>query len=82
MSEAQELKQQCLTMAAEDFGLLMVIIGDLGYPGYRIAICRLRGASYSKCSINLRVSRAMVQRHWKKCKKKGYDTELKRLFNF
>jgi hypothetical protein len=82
MSEAQELKQQCLTMAAEDFGLLMVIIGDLGYPGYRIAICKLKGASYNQCRISLGVSRGTVQRRWKKCKKKGYDLHLKRMFNF
>jgi hypothetical protein len=82
MSEEQRIKEKCIEMAAEDFRLLLTIIGDLGYPGYRIAICKLRGASYTKCCISLGVSRAMVQRYWKKCKIRGYDSELRRMFNF
>lgn len=82
MSEDQQIKEKCISMAADDFSLLLTIIGELGYPGYRIAICKLRGASYNQCKISLGVSRQAVQRHWKKCREMGYDLHLKRIFNF
>lgn len=80
MSEAEQLKKECLTMAATELEQLMNIIGDLGYPGYRVSLCRIKGGSYNQCRLRLGISRSKAQRHWKSCRKKGYDADLKRIF--
>ena len=81
MSEAQELKQQCLTMAAAELELLMNIIGDLTFIGYKISLCRLKGYSYGQCARNYRISKSRAQWHWENCREKGHDVHLKRMFN-
>lgn len=81
MSEEQQLKEQCIRMAAADLEKLLSIIGDLGYLGYKICRCKLKGYSYNQCKGKLRVSRSLVQWHWKKCKRLGYDVELRRILN-
>ena len=81
MSEEQRIKEQCLQMAAEELQMLFTIIGELGYVGYKISMCKLKGASYNQCKIGLGVSRGMVQRYWRNCRRKGYDTQLKKIFN-
>lgn len=81
MSEAQELKQQCLTMAVAELEQLLIIIGDLGYVGYKISLCRIKGFSYGQCARNFRIKKSVVQYHWENCRKKGYDISLKKMFN-
>ncbi len=81
MSEAEQLKEQCLTMAATELELLFTIIGDLGFVGYKISLCKLKGYSYNQCRRKYGISRPQAQRHWKNCRKKGYDADLKRMFN-
>lgn len=80
MSEAEQLKKECVAMAAAELQILMNIIGDLGYAGYRVSICRLKGGSYNQCRLRLGISRSKAQRHWKNCLKKGYHNDLKRIF--
>lgn len=81
MSEAEHIKEHCAKMAAAELELLLKIIGDLGYVGYKISLCKLKGSSYSQCKSKIGVSRAKVQRHWKTCRSMGYDIHLKRIFN-
>lgn len=81
MSEAEQLKEQCLTMAATELELLFTIIGDLGFVGYKISLCKLKGYSYNQCRRKHGISRPQAQRHWKNCRNKGYDIHLKRMFN-
>lgn len=81
MSEAQLIKEQCLRMAAAELEQLMNIIGDLGYVGYKISLCRIRGFSYLQCGSKFGISKALAQWHWRNCRKKGYDIKLKQIFN-
>lgn len=81
MSEAQQIKEQCLTMAAAELELLLKIIGDLGYIGYKISLCKVKGYSYAQCGRKFRVSKSLAQWHWNSCRNKGYDLHLKRIFN-
>jgi hypothetical protein len=81
MSEAEQLKKQCLEMAATELELLMSIIGDLGFVGYKISLCKIKGYSYNQCRRKYGISRPQAQRHWKKCREKEYDIHLKRMFN-
>ena len=80
MSEAQQLKEQCLTMAVAELEQLMNIIGDLGFTGYKISLCRIKGLSYGQCARNFRVSKSLAQWYWESCQKKGYDIQLKKIF--
>jgi hypothetical protein len=81
MSEAQQIKQQCLIMAAAEIEQLLKIIGDLGYPGYKISLCKLKGLSYNQCARKYNISKSLAQWHWDKCRDKGYDIQLKKIFN-
>ena len=81
MSEEQRIKEQCLRMAQAEMEMLFTIIGDLGYVGYKISMCKLKGSSYNQCKTKLGVSRSKVLRYWKNCRNKGYDVHLKRIFN-
>jgi hypothetical protein len=81
MSEEQRIKEQCLQMAASEIEKLFTIIGDLGYVGYKISMCKLKGLSYNQCGAKLGVSRGKVQRYWRNCRLKGYDHDLRRIFN-
>lgn len=81
MSEAEQLKKQCLAMAATELELLMNIVGELGYEGYKISLCKIKGHSYNQCRRKYGISRSQSQRIWKKCRKNGYDIHLKRMFN-
>lgn len=81
MSEAENIKEHCAKMAAAEVEVLFKIIGDLGYVGYKISMCKLKGSSYNQCKTKLGVSRALVQWHWKNCRRKGYDSHLKKIFN-
>jgi hypothetical protein len=81
MSEEQRIKEQCLQMAATEMEKLFTIIGDLGYPGYKIAMCRLKGYSYLQCAHKFGISKSLAQWYWNSCQKKGYDIDLKKIFN-
>jgi hypothetical protein len=81
MSEEQRIKEQCLQMAGAEIEMLFTIIGDLGYIGYKISMCKLKGLSYSQCGAKLGVSRGKVQRYWRNCRRRGYDAHLKKIFN-
>lgn len=80
MSEAEQIKILCLTKAAKDMEELFNIIGDLGYVGYKISMCKMKGYSYQQCANKLGISKALAQYHYEKCKEKLYDTALKRIF--
>jgi hypothetical protein len=80
MSEAQLLKQQCLTMAAAELEQLLLIIGELGYVGYKISLCKIKGLSYTQCSRKFNISKSLAQFYWEKCQTKGYDIKLKNIF--
>jgi hypothetical protein len=80
MSEAEQLKKECLTMAVAELELLMNIIGDLGFPGYRVSLCRLKGYSYGQCARNAKISKSLAQWYWETCQKRGYDVQLKQIF--
>jgi hypothetical protein len=80
MSEAEQLKKECMAMAVAELEQLMNIIGDLGYRGYRVSICRLKGYSYGQCAQNLNISKSLAQWYWESCQKKGYDIVLKQIF--
>jgi hypothetical protein len=81
MSEAQQIKEQCITMAVAELELLMNIIGDLGYIGYKVSLCRLKGLSYGRCSRNFKIKKSLAQYYWESCQQKGYDLHLKRMFH-
>lgn len=81
MSEAQQLKEQCLSMAVAELEQLMNIIGDLGYIGYKISLCRLKGSSYLQCAQKFNISKSLAQYYWNNCISKGYDQTLQKMFN-
>lgn len=81
MSEEQRIKEACLRTAQADMELLFTIIGELGYTGYKIAMCKIKGNSYLQCAQKLGISKSLAQYHWENCKQKGYDSNLKKIFN-
>jgi len=74
-------KEDIMKMAAEELQELFKIIGDLGYEGYKISMCKLKGNSYGKCAQKLGLDRSAAQRHFRKCIDKRYDIALKRIFS-
>jgi hypothetical protein len=80
MSEEQRIKEQCIQMAVTEMEQLLNIIGDLGYKGYKICMCRLKGYSYLQCAQKFGVKKSRAQYYWETCKNKGYDIHLKRMF--
>ena len=81
MTEAQKLKIACISMAAAEIELLFKIVGDLGHLGYKVSLYRLYGASYNQCAQKFGISKSLAQFHWYKCIDKGYDSDLRRMFN-
>lgn len=81
MSEEQRIKEQCLRMAQTEMERLFTIIGNLGYVGYKISMCKLKGYSYLQCANKFGISKSLAQYHWENCKSKGYDSDLIRIFN-
>lgn len=80
MSEGEQIKILCLTQAAKEVEELMHIIGELGFVGYRISMCKIKGNSYQQCANKYGISKALAQYHYEKCKEKLYDIALKRIF--
>lgn len=74
------LKEQIAKLAAEELEELLSIVGDLGNVGYKICLCKLKGFSYQQCANKFGIQRANAQKIWVKCRKKGYDEALKRIF--
>lgn len=77
---SEKTKQELMQLAAHDLEQLLIVIGELGFTGYKIALMRLRGASLGQCALKLRVSKMTVRWTWEKCREKGYDEVLKKLF--
>lgn len=80
MSEAEQIKILCLTKAAKEMEELFNIIGDLGYVGYKISLCKIKGYSYQQCAIRFGITKRRAQKYYEKCNRNGYDTALKRIF--
>lgn len=81
MSAEQEIKQQVMSMAVSDIELLLNIIGDLTYVGYKISLCKLKGNSYMQCAIKYNIQKSAAQYYFEKCIEKQYDIALRKLFN-
>jgi hypothetical protein len=80
MTEAEQLKILCLTQAAKDIERLLNIIGDLGYVGYKISLCKIKGYSHKQCARKFGISKSLAQWHWDNCRKKGYHIHLEKMF--
>lgn len=80
MSEAEQLKKQCMIMAVEQIEELLNIIGELGYIRYKIVLCKLKGNSLLQCAIKCRVTKRIAQKAWEKSTRNGYDIALKKIF--
>lgn len=80
MSSEQEIKQKVMSMAVSEMETLLNIIGDLGYCGYKISMCKLRGNSYQACANKFGIDKSTAQRYYEKCIEKQYDITLKELF--
>lgn len=81
MSDGQQIKEHVLQMAAMDVEKLFSIIGDLGFIGYKISLCKLKGYSLKQCANKFHVSKSCAQRSYKKCIVNRYDIHLKRIFS-
>jgi hypothetical protein len=73
-------KEDIMKMAAGEVQLLLDIIGDLGYVGYKISMCKLYGNSYQQCANKFGIDKSAAQRHYEKCIEKQYDIALKKIF--
>lgn len=69
-----------MTMAASELQELLTIIGELGYLGYKISMCKLKGNSYQQCATRFGITKSAAQRYWEKCIENRYDISLKRIF--
>lgn len=78
--DIKRVKELCITQASSDVEQLLKIIGDLGYVGYRISLCKLYGYSYKQCAIRYGVRRSHAQKYFEKCTRLGYSEDLKRIF--
>ncbi len=74
-------KEHIAKMAAADLEELLAIVGDLGYPAYRISLCKLKGQSHQQCANKFNISKSTAQSMWEKCMSKSYDIALRRIFN-
>lgn len=81
MSETQKTKEQLLQMAAGDLEQFLHIVGELGFKGYKVCLCRLHGKSLQQCAKKHGVSVMFVRWAWEKCQANGYDAVLKNLFH-
>jgi len=79
-NETEKIKQQMIGMAVTDMEKLFEIIGELGFIGYKISMCKIKGYSYKQCALKYGVSKSAAQRFWQKCIDKRYDIALKNLF--
>lgn len=75
-------KEDILQMAANEVELLFTIIGDLGYIGYKISMCKLHGNSYQQCATKFGISRSAARRYYEKCVEYRHDIALKQIFHF
>lgn len=73
-------KKHMMEMAVDELEELMRIIGDLGYIGYKISMCKLYGNSYQQCANKFKIPKSTAQWHWEKCTEKQYDIALKKIF--
>lgn len=76
----EHIKQHMMRMAVEEVELLLSIIGDLGFDGYKICMCKLHGNSYQQCSNKFNIPKSSAQRYWEKCTQNEYDIALKKIF--
>lgn len=81
MSTEQEIKQQVMCMAVGEIEILLNIISDLGYVGYKISMCKIKGFSYMQCAQKFGIPKSTAQSYWEKCTQKAYDIALRKLFN-
>jgi len=80
MSESEQIKRQVLGMAISEIEELLNIIGDLGYLGYKISLCKIKGNSYQQCANKFNIPKSTAQTYYEKCTEKAYDIALKRIF--
>jgi len=77
--ESKELKQKLLMMAVSEVELLLTIIGELGFIGYKVVLFNLRGQSLQQCATKFKISKRTAQYIIKKSNEKGYSMDLKRI---
>lgn len=68
-------------LAVQELEELLSIIGDLSYPGYKIAMCKIRGFSYQQCANRMGLHKEHARKLWLKCVQNGHDITLKRIFH-
>lgn len=73
-------KEELLRMAASEMEELLNIIGELGYTGYKISMCKLQGNSYQQCANKFRISKQTARRLFAKCVDNRHDIALKKIF--
>jgi hypothetical protein len=73
-------KEELMRMATTEVEELLNIIGDLGYTGYKISMCKLSGYSYQQCANKFRISKQTARRLYAKCVENRYDIALKKIF--
>jgi len=69
-----------MQMAVADVELLMQIIGELGFIGYKVSLCKLKGYSLQQCANKYGLTKEQARYSWKKCEDLEYDKALARLF--
>lgn len=74
-------KEEILRMATKDVEMIFIIVGSLGYVGYKVSMCKLKNYSYSQCAIKFGITKELACYYWRKCKKEGFDKELIRIFS-
>lgn len=77
----ENIKHHVMTMAVNDLDAFLNIVSDLGHIGYKVSLCKLRGFSYLQCANKMGIGKPTAQFYFEKCKKKGYDVQLKKFFN-
>ena len=70
-----------MLMAVTDMELLLHIISDLSFTGYKISLCKLKGYSLQQCANKYGLTKEQARYSWNKCVEKKYDEDLKRLFS-
>ena len=73
-------KDEIMKMATAEVELLFNIIGDLGYIGYKISMCKLKGYSHQQCANKFGISKQTARRLYAKCVENRHDIALKKLF--
>lgn len=80
-NDAQNIKERAMEMPVAQIETLLNIIGDLGFLGYRVSMCKLKGGSYQQCANRMNISKRLAQFYFEKCRKNGYDISLMEIFN-